>query len=128
TPLGRAGQPGECAGAYVFLASPCAASYVSGTVVGDTGGKPVFCRRGIGPRGHGRPPVNDERPPLVAGAVCAASCQGPEQQGANGAGTQASEEPTASRKAPKTLLKAPTICPRKSVPASTAAEPVVKVE
>ena len=42
TPLSRAGQPGECAGAYVFLASPGAASYVSGTVVGVTGGKPVF--------------------------------------------------------------------------------------
>ena len=42
TPLGRAGQPGECAGAYVFLASPSDASYVSGTVLGVTGGKPVF--------------------------------------------------------------------------------------
>ena len=42
TPLGRAGQPSECAGAYVFLASPADASYVSGTVLGVTGGKPVF--------------------------------------------------------------------------------------
>lgn len=42
TPLGRAGQPGECAGAYVFLASPSDASYVSGTVLGVTGGKPIF--------------------------------------------------------------------------------------
>lgn len=42
TPLGRAGQPSECAGAYVFLASPADASYVSGTVLGVTGGRPVF--------------------------------------------------------------------------------------
>jgi NAD(P)-dependent dehydrogenase (short-subunit alcohol dehydrogenase family) len=42
TPLGRAGQPGEVAPAFVFLASPSDASYVSGTVVGVTGGKPVF--------------------------------------------------------------------------------------
>ena len=42
TPLGRAGQPAELAGAFVFLASPKDASYVSGTVVGVTGGKPVF--------------------------------------------------------------------------------------
>ncbi|MGO1166908.1 MAG: SDR family oxidoreductase [Janibacter sp.] len=42
TPLGRAGQPGECAGAFVFLASPQEAGYVSGTVLGVTGGKPVF--------------------------------------------------------------------------------------
>ena len=42
TPLGRAGQPGEVAPAYVFLASPSDASYVSGTVLGVTGGKPVF--------------------------------------------------------------------------------------
>ncbi len=42
TPLGRAGQPSELAGAFVFLASPLEASYVSGTVIGVTGGKPVF--------------------------------------------------------------------------------------
>ncbi|GMA38938.1 SDR family oxidoreductase [Mobilicoccus caccae] len=42
TPLGRAGQPSEMAGAYVFLASPEEASYVSGTVIGVTGGRPVF--------------------------------------------------------------------------------------
>ena len=38
TPLGRAGQPAELAGAYVYLASE-EASYVSGTVVGVTGGR-----------------------------------------------------------------------------------------
>jgi len=42
TPLGRAGQPAELAGAYVFLASPDDASYVSGTILGVTGGKAVF--------------------------------------------------------------------------------------
>jgi NAD(P)-dependent dehydrogenase (short-subunit alcohol dehydrogenase family) len=42
TPLGRSGQPGEVAPAFVFLASPSDASYVSGTVLGVTGGKPVF--------------------------------------------------------------------------------------
>ncbi|WP_447645704.1 SDR family oxidoreductase [Nocardioides zeae] len=42
TPLGRAGQPAEVAPAFVFLASPREASYVSGTVLGVTGGKPVF--------------------------------------------------------------------------------------
>jgi NAD(P)-dependent dehydrogenase (short-subunit alcohol dehydrogenase family) len=42
TPLGRAGQPGEVAPAYVFLASPADASYVSGTVIGVTGGGAVF--------------------------------------------------------------------------------------
>ncbi|GGG52278.1 dehydrogenase [Kocuria dechangensis] len=42
TPLGRIAQPAELAGAYVFLASPAEASYVSGTVVGVTGGLPVF--------------------------------------------------------------------------------------
>ena len=42
TPLGRAGQPSEVAPAFVFLASPTEASYVSGTVLGVTGGRPVF--------------------------------------------------------------------------------------
>ena len=41
TPLGRAGQPSELAGAFVFLASPSEAGYVSGTVLGVTGGKAV---------------------------------------------------------------------------------------
>lgn len=42
TPLGRAGQPAEVAPAFVFLASPADAGYVSATVLGVTGGKPVF--------------------------------------------------------------------------------------
>lgn len=41
TPLGRAGQPIEVASAFVFLCSH-EASYVSGTVLGVTGGKPIF--------------------------------------------------------------------------------------
>jgi NAD(P)-dependent dehydrogenase (short-subunit alcohol dehydrogenase family) len=40
TPLGRPGQPGELAPAYVFLA--CDESrYISGEVIGATGGKPL---------------------------------------------------------------------------------------
>lgn len=42
TALGRSGQPSELAGAYVFLASPEEASYVSAAVIGVTGGRPVF--------------------------------------------------------------------------------------
>jgi NAD(P)-dependent dehydrogenase (short-subunit alcohol dehydrogenase family) len=38
TPLGRAGQPAELAAAYVFLASH-ESSYVSGEIIGITGGK-----------------------------------------------------------------------------------------
>jgi NAD(P)-dependent dehydrogenase (short-subunit alcohol dehydrogenase family) len=41
TPLGRPGQPAEVAPAYVLLASG-EASYVSGTHLAVTGGKPVF--------------------------------------------------------------------------------------
>ncbi|KAE8762095.1 SDR family oxidoreductase [Georgenia thermotolerans] len=41
TPLGRPGQPVEVATAFVYLAGD-EASYVSGTVLGVTGGKPVF--------------------------------------------------------------------------------------
>jgi NAD(P)-dependent dehydrogenase (short-subunit alcohol dehydrogenase family) len=41
TPLGRAGHPVEVASAFVYLASD-EASYVSGTVLGVTGGRPVF--------------------------------------------------------------------------------------
>ena len=39
-PLGRAGQPAECAPAYVFFASE-ESSYVTGEVLGVTGGKPT---------------------------------------------------------------------------------------
>lgn len=41
TPLGRAGHPVEVAAAFVFLGSD-EASYVSGTVIGVTGGRAVF--------------------------------------------------------------------------------------
>lgn len=40
TPLGRAGQPAELAGAYVYLAS-AESSYTSGSVLAVTGGKPL---------------------------------------------------------------------------------------
>lgn len=40
TPLGRAGQPVECAGAYVFLASDCA-SYITGQTIHVNGGEIV---------------------------------------------------------------------------------------
>jgi NAD(P)-dependent dehydrogenase (short-subunit alcohol dehydrogenase family) len=40
TPLGRPGQPGELAPLYVFLAS-AESQYISGEVVGATGGKPL---------------------------------------------------------------------------------------
>lgn len=42
TPLGRAGQPSELAGAMVFLANNVEASFVSGTVLAVTGGEPIF--------------------------------------------------------------------------------------
>lgn len=41
TPLGRAGQPAELAGAYVFLASEDA-TYVTGAVIEVTGGRPML--------------------------------------------------------------------------------------
>ncbi|HZG46342.1 MAG TPA: SDR family oxidoreductase, partial [Allosphingosinicella sp.] len=41
TPLGRPGQPAECAGAYVLLASDLG-SYMSGGRIEITGGKPVL--------------------------------------------------------------------------------------
>ena len=40
TPLGRPGQPAELAPLYVFLASE-ESSYISGEVIGATGGKPL---------------------------------------------------------------------------------------
>src|SRR5690606_38384028 len=40
TPLGRAGQPAECAPVFVFLASD-ESRYVSGEIVGVTGGRPL---------------------------------------------------------------------------------------
>ncbi|MGA0531980.1 SDR family oxidoreductase [Hansschlegelia sp. KR7-227] len=41
TPLGRAGQPAELAGAYVLLASG-EASYITGAVIPVTGGRPML--------------------------------------------------------------------------------------
>ena len=41
TPLGRAGQPAELAPVYVLLASDDG-SYVSGSRVAVTGGKPIL--------------------------------------------------------------------------------------
>jgi NAD(P)-dependent dehydrogenase (short-subunit alcohol dehydrogenase family) len=40
TPLGRAGQPAELAPLYVFLASQ-ESSYITGEVIGITGGRPL---------------------------------------------------------------------------------------
>jgi NAD(P)-dependent dehydrogenase (short-subunit alcohol dehydrogenase family) len=40
TPLGRAAQPAEMAGAFVFLATE-EASYVTGAVIPATGGRPM---------------------------------------------------------------------------------------
>jgi NAD(P)-dependent dehydrogenase (short-subunit alcohol dehydrogenase family) len=40
TPMGRPAQPAELAPAYVFLAS-MESSYVTGEVLGVTGGKPL---------------------------------------------------------------------------------------
>lgn len=42
SPLGRVGQPAEVAPAFVFLASPRDASYVSGSILGVTGGKGTY--------------------------------------------------------------------------------------
>lgn len=41
TPLGRPGQPAELAGVYVLLASD-EGSYISGTMFGVTGGRPIL--------------------------------------------------------------------------------------
>jgi hypothetical protein len=41
TPLGRPGEPKEVAPVYVLLASD-EASYISGTVIPVTGGKPIL--------------------------------------------------------------------------------------
>lgn len=40
TPLGRAGQPAELASVYIFLASQ-ESSYITGEIIGVTGGKPI---------------------------------------------------------------------------------------
>jgi NAD(P)-dependent dehydrogenase (short-subunit alcohol dehydrogenase family) len=42
SPLGRAGQPAELAHAYVFLAAERTASYISGSILGVTGGQPTL--------------------------------------------------------------------------------------
>ncbi len=39
TPMGRAGQPAELAGAYVLLASQ-RGSYITGAIIPVTGGRP----------------------------------------------------------------------------------------
>jgi NAD(P)-dependent dehydrogenase (short-subunit alcohol dehydrogenase family) len=41
TPLGRPGEPREVAPAFVLLASD-EASYMSGALIGVTGGKPIL--------------------------------------------------------------------------------------
>ncbi|HEX2020968.1 MAG TPA: SDR family oxidoreductase, partial [Aurantimonas sp.] len=41
TPLGRAGQPAELAGAYVLLASD-QGSYITGAMIPVTGGRPML--------------------------------------------------------------------------------------
>ena len=41
TPLGRAGQPAELAGAYVLLASDLG-SYMTGAIIPVTGGRPML--------------------------------------------------------------------------------------
>jgi len=41
TPLGRAGQPEECAPAYVFLAAGCCSSYITGQTIHVNGGYPT---------------------------------------------------------------------------------------
>ncbi|KAF5827574.1 putative short-chain dehydrogenase [Dunaliella salina] len=40
-PMGRAGQPSEIAPAFVFLASNCCTSYMTGTILHPNGGAPV---------------------------------------------------------------------------------------
>jgi NAD(P)-dependent dehydrogenase (short-subunit alcohol dehydrogenase family) len=40
TPIGRPGQPAELAPLYVFLAS-AESSYITGEIIGATGGKPL---------------------------------------------------------------------------------------
>ena len=40
SPMGRAGQPAELAGAYVFLASN-ESSYVTAEIIAVTGGMPI---------------------------------------------------------------------------------------